>query len=114
MNDLRLSYWTDRWKANTQIRLEFTESGWIFHAMAHSGPTDRLGAPHLLGNFDQDYVSYPARIDGFLGFVWDQIRVNEIDQARAQEMLDEFGAWVSACEQSQPKWHGWNRTLSDG
>ncbi|CAN7279985.1 hypothetical protein LJR038_003261 [Acidovorax sp. LjRoot38] len=108
MNHLTLTYWTNRWGSTTTVHLTPTHKGWEFEAVAHSGPTDFEGVPHFYGNFEQDNVCYPRGIDGYLGFIWKELRDERIDMARAQELMDDIGKWVSEVEQSRPKWRGWN------
>ncbi|MDO8728683.1 MAG: hypothetical protein Q7K26_02180 [bacterium] len=76
--------------------------------MAINGDTDREGAPILEANLLQDYVKFPRNVGAFLGFIWNQLDNKEIDQERAQEMLDQVGEWISVCESQQPKWKTWN------
>lgn len=108
MGKFELTYWTNRWEHTTTLGLEKTGEGWIFHAQAHSGETDSYGAPHLIGNLNQDLVAYPDGVDGYLFFIHQQMTNGAIDESRAQEMLDELGAWISECEHSTPKWRTWN------
>ncbi len=108
MADLKLTYWTKRWGAKTTITLEPIDEGWLIRAAAHSGKTNFEGHPHLYGNFNQDYVCYPMGFDTFLAFVRQELCDEHIDMVRAQQMLDELGDWVTSCEQSQPRWKGWN------
>lgn len=97
-----------RWGHNDTYRLTKTATGWDIQHMAHSGPCDQEGSPHLIGNFNQDYIRYPIGVGGFLSFVWRQLEARDIDDAKAQEMIQEIADWVSACETSQPRWAGWN------
>lgn len=108
MEMLELTYWTNRWGHTTTINLEKTNEGWIFHAVAHSGPTDSSGVPHLIGNFRQDNVAYPDGVEHFLYFIHRQMAEGTVNEERAQEMLTELGKWVSACERATPNWQGWN------
>ncbi|KRC30701.1 hypothetical protein [Acidovorax sp. Root217] len=108
MHDLKLTYYTNRWQSTTTLRLEATATGWIFQAPAHRGETNSEGHPHLLGNLNQDNVSFPHGIDGHLSHLWDLIKAGEIDHGRAQEMLNELGQWISDTEQARPRWRGWN------
>lgn len=108
MHDLRLTYWTNRHKSTFTIRLETTPTGWLFSAIAHSGGTNAEGAPHLLGNLNQDNVCFPFGIEGHFAYLWGLINKGEIDNNRAQEMLDELGEWISKTEQARPQWRGWN------
>ncbi|MBV7482510.1 hypothetical protein [Bordetella sp. BOR01] len=97
-----------RWNHTDTYRFTKTSTGWNIQHMAHSGPCDREGSPHLIGNFDQDYISYPNRVEGFIGFIWDKLNAEEIDGTQAQEMLQQVADWVSNCERSQPEWPEWN------
>lgn len=108
MAEFRVKYWTNRWGSDSDFKLEYTDDGWIIHAIAHSGPTDPAGKPHLRGNLDQDYVAYPKGIDGYLEHVWRQLNEGEADAEEARVMLNELFAWISNCERSRPLWRGWN------
>lgn len=66
LNQLTLRYWTRRWESTTTIHLDHVEKGWVFHANAHSGLTDQEGNPHLIGNLNQDYVSFPNGVNSYL------------------------------------------------
>lgn len=108
MNRLKLSYYTNRWKAQTTLSFTKTDDGWDIQHVAHSGPCDKYGSPHLKGNFDQDNVAYPKGIDGYIGHIWQRLHRNEIDLPWAQIMFDELGEWLSTCETSAPKWREYN------
>lgn len=107
-NQLTLTYWTRRWESTTTFHLSHTSTGWVFHANAHSGPTDREGHPHLLGNLNQDNVSFPHGVDGYLGYLWGVIQEDKVDRDRAQGMLGEIGDWISETERAAPSWKEWN------
>jgi len=97
-----------RWGHTDTYRLTKTETGWDLQHMAHSGPCEPDGSPHLIGNFHQDNIQYPVRVGDFLRFIWGQLHSGEIDAARAQAMIQELADWVTSCEQSQPRWREWN------
>ena len=106
--NFKLTYWTRRWSAKTTLTLVKTESGWHISHMAINGDTDREGTPILEANLHQDNVSFPNNVGAFLGFVWDELESGNIDAPRAQDLIEEIGGWISACESSQPVWRGWN------
>lgn len=108
MQDFKLTYFTRRWKSDTTLDVKKTDTGWHISYKAIFGDTDREGVPVLENNFYQDNVKFPHDVGAFLGFIWQQLHVGAIDHDRAQEMLDEVGAWISACEKSQPIWKVWN------
>lgn len=108
MQEFKLKYWTRRWKADTTLKVRKTETGWHISHTAIFGDTDILGAPILERNLEQDYVRFPQDVGAFLGFVWEQLDEGEIDSERAQDMIQEIGEWITACEHSQPVWKVWN------
>jgi hypothetical protein len=108
LNQLTLRYWTRRRKSITTIHLDHVEQGWVFHANAHSGPTNQEGHPHFIGNLMQDNASFPQGVDNYLKYLWDVIEAAKADQVSAQRMLDEVGEWISATERAVPNWEGWN------
>jgi len=108
MHDLKLTYYTRRWNSQTTLTVRKTANGWHISHIAINGDTDREGVPFLEANLCQDNVKYPHDVGAYLGFVWDQLNNGEIDEVRAQKMLDEIGEWISACESSQPVWKIWN------
>ncbi|HEY0662939.1 MAG TPA: hypothetical protein VGD21_16635 [Lysobacter sp.] len=106
--DFQFTYYTRRWNAPVTLKFVKTEAGWHISHVAINGDAKPDGSPFLEANLNQDYVDYPKRLDNFVEHVWKQLHAGEIDSVRAQTMLDELGAWVSRCEQSQPEWKGWN------
>lgn len=108
MNDLNLTYYTRRWNSRTTLAVRKIATGWHISHKAINGDTDREGVPILESNLHQDNVKFPHDLGAFLGFVWRELDSGAIDQIRAQEMLDQLGEWISACETSQPLWRGWN------
>ncbi|SMF19942.1 MULTISPECIES: hypothetical protein [unclassified Pseudomonas] len=106
--DFKITYWTRRWSANTTLTVQKTEAGWHISHVAINGDADREGVPFLESNLHQDNVQFPHDVGAFLGFVWDQLNSGKIDEQRAQEMIQEIGDWITACETSQPVWKVWN------
>lgn len=105
---LKFSYWTNRWSGQTVVHLTHTPSGWHLSASAHTGDCDKSGSPFVYSNFDQDQVCFPSRFSCWLEHAWEQIQDGEWSEEEAQERLQELAGWVTACEQSEPKWPGWN------
>lgn len=108
MSDFKLTYRTRRWNNNTTLIVCKTATGWHISNIAINGDTDPEGAPILESNLHQDLVKFPHDLGAFLGFVWGELDSGDIDDYRAQEMIDEIGRWISTCESSQPVWKVWN------
>lgn len=106
--EFKLTYRTLRWSANTSLRVKKTDTGWHISHQAINGETDYEGAPILEMNLNQDNVKFPEGVGTFLGFVWRQLDSDDIDEERAQQMIQEIGDWITACETSQPIWKVWN------
>jgi hypothetical protein len=106
--ELTFKYRTNRWNGPTTLRLTHNADGWHLGANAYTGQVTPNGAPLLFGNFDQDGVSYPRGIDLQLEYAWDQIAAGVWDEQDAQERIQELADWVTACEEAEPRWAGWN------
>ncbi|CAN0620474.1 conserved protein of unknown function [Burkholderia multivorans] len=101
-------YHTKRWGRSETLRIRKTHSGWHVKHLAINGDSDKGGYPILYANFHQDYVKYPSGLSGFIEFIWNELESGNIDEDRAQQLLDELGEWVTSCEVNQPVWRGWN------
>jgi hypothetical protein len=108
MSGFNLTFYTRRWNNNVTLTVRKTETGWHISHIAINGDADREGAPLLHANLRQDNVKFPSGLGGFMAFVWEQLDKGEVDDERAQEMLNELGDWISTCEKSQPNWKEWN------
>lgn len=108
MSTFKLAYRTRRWNSITTLTLLKTPTGWHLTAQAINGDTDPAGLPFFESNLRQDNVCFPLRVFDFLGFVWEQMDAGEIDAEQAQEMIQQIGEWITACEASQPIWQEWN------
>jgi hypothetical protein len=108
MSDFKLTFYTRRWNSNVTLRVRKTDTGWHISHLAINGDADREGAPFLRANLRQDNVKFPTDLGDFMAFIWEQLDEGEIDDDRAQEMLNELGEWISTCESSQPVWKEWN------
>lgn len=108
MTAFNLTYHARRWNHNVTLTVKKTDSGWHISHVAINGDTSREGVPILEENLHQDNVSFPNDVGGFLAFIWGELDSGAIDAARAQEMIDEVGDWITNCETSQPVWRSWN------
>jgi len=108
MQTFKLNFYTKRWNSDVALNLRKTALGWHISHIAINGDTEPDGSPILYSNLHQDNVRFPYGLDGFVGYIWEQLDAGEIDEERAQEMFDELGEWVSTCEKSQPIWKVWN------
>ena len=106
--EFKLTYRTLRWSANTSLRVKKIDTGWHISHQAINGDADCEGAPFLEMNLNQDNVKFPEGVGTFLGFVWHQLDIGDIDEERAQQMIQEIGDWITVCEASQPVWKVWN------
>ena len=104
----KFTYYTKRWGHKDTLRIEKTATGWHVEHLAINGESKPDGNPFVFANLTQDYVKYPTDLGPFLEYLWEQLDTGEIDDARAQQMFDQLGEWVSQCETSQPTWKGWN------
>ena len=89
-------------------KLVHTKKGWHISNIAINGDSKPDGTPFLYENFNQDFISHPSSVGGFLEHVWSGLDHEELTQSEAQSKLNEIADWVSRCEESQPKWKGWN------
>jgi len=108
MSKLKITYYTRRWSQRVSLNVKKTSTGWHISHIAINGDTDPEGHPILERNLVQDNVHFPKDVGHFLGHVWYLLEEGVIDEARAQEMLEDIGQWISSCETSQPTWRGWN------
>jgi hypothetical protein len=108
VSDFKLTFYARRWNNTVTLNVRKTDTGWHISHIAINGDTDREGAPLLQANLQQDNVTIPSGLGGFMAFVWKKLDRGEVDNERAQEMLNEVGNWISTCEKSQPIWKEWN------
>jgi len=105
---LKLTYFSQYKHSDITLDIQKTETGWFIKYIAHNGDTGSDGSPVLENNFNQDNVHYPVRIGSFLEHVWERLHNGEIDEAWAQQMLDDIGRWISECDAAAPKWRGYS------
>lgn len=99
-----------RRKCDDTYRITRTEDGWDVRHIAIGGPCDTGGHPFLFQNFDQDFISYPSRLDWRLTWLWEQARDTGLSYNDVQQGLQELADWVSATEKGAPTegvWEGY-------
>lgn len=108
MENLKFRIFTRRWNSDITYRINVTEHGWHITHLAINGECNPDGSPFFYSNFEQDQINYPSGFGAQLGWLWENIKNGELDREEAQAKLQELADWVSRCEESTPKWHGWN------
>jgi hypothetical protein len=95
---------------NDTYRITRTEDGWDVRHIVIGGPCDSGGHPFLFQNFDQDFISYPSRLDWRLTWLWEQAKEQGLSFNEVQQGLQELADWVSETERSAPTegvWEGY-------
>ena len=108
MNHFNFRVFNRRRNGEITYHLTQTESGWSIKHIAINGHCEPDGTPLFYDNFNQDNIQYPSGFGSFLEQVWSQLKNKEVAVSEAQTKLQELANWVSACEQTQPQWSGWN------
>ena len=108
MSTFTFMVFTRRLSSTATYNVTKTTNGWDIHHIAINGDCKPDGSPLFYSNFDQNNVVYPSNFGSFLSHIWTALDREEINDADAQEKLQELADWVSTCERSQPEWKGWN------
>lgn len=99
-----------RWGNEDTYKVTRTKDGWDISNLAIGGPCDKGGQPFLFRNFRQDSIQYPARLDGWLEWLWNQAAEKGLTKEQVQAAIQELADWVSQTEQSAPDgglWEGY-------
>jgi hypothetical protein len=99
-----------RWSRDDTYRITRTEDGWDVRHMAIGGPCDAGGHPFLYQNFDQDFISYPSKLDLRLEWLWEQAKAQGLGYNDVQHALQLLADWVSETEKAAPTdgvWEGY-------
>ena len=108
MSSFTFEVYNNRRDSNITYRINKTDKGWHISYIAISGDCAPDGEPYFYMNFRQDSIAYPSGFGSSLEHVWEELEHGHISDSEAQSMLQDLADWVSACEQSEPKWKGWN------
>ena len=99
-----------RWGHEDTYKVKRTKEGWDISHSAIGGPCDTGGQPFLFRNFRQDSIQFPAKLDGWLEWLWNQAAEKGLTAEQVQTALQELAAWVSQTEKSAPVggvWEGY-------
>lgn len=99
-----------RWGHDDSYQVIRTKDGWDISHAAIGGPCDKGGNPFLFKNFRQDSIQHPARLDGWLEWLWNQAAEKGLTPAQVQAALAQLAEWVRQTEQSAPDggvWEGY-------
>jgi len=105
---LSIKVYNNRFSSKVTYKVNKTDDGWYVSYIAMKGDCTPDEIPYFYANFDQNYINYPCNFNESLEWLWEQIDNGEIDREEAQKKLQELADWVSICENSTPKWKGWN------
>lgn len=100
--EFEFTYWTRRQSAEATLKVRKIDTGWHISHNTLRGDAYPEGAPFLKTNLNQDFVNFPNSMGAYLRFVWEQLDTRNIDKKRAQQMIQEIGDWITACEKSTP------------
>ncbi len=99
-----------RWGHDDTYKVIRTKVGWDISHTVIGGPCDKGGTPFLFKNFRQDSIQHPARLDGWLEWLWNQAAEKGLTAAQVQTALQELADWVSKTEKTAPigdVWEGY-------
>ena len=96
-----------RWDREDTYKVRRTHDGWDISHLAIGGPCDKGGHPFLFRNFRQDSIQFPARLDGWMEWLWNQAAEKGLTEIQVQAALQELADWVSETERSAPDGGVW-------
>ncbi len=108
--DFTFRVFSNRWGHDDTYSVKRTEDGWIISHLAIGGSCDKGGRPFLFENLRHDSIKFPARLDGWMEWLWDKALSEGLTQAQVQEALQELAGWVSSTERNAPSdgiWKGY-------
>lgn len=105
--EFELKIYTKRWSREDKYKLKRIKSGWNVSHISISGDCDKSGFPYLYKNFEQDSLSYPNDISGYLEFLWEKADEDFLTEVQVQNSLNEISEWISICEKNSPSTEIW-------
>jgi hypothetical protein len=99
-----------RWGHDDSYTLKRIKDGWNISHLAIGGPCDKGGQPFLFQNLRQDSIQFPARLDGWMEWLWNQAATQGLTEAQVQVAVQQLADWVSDTERSAPNsgiWEGY-------
>lgn len=108
MAELKFRVFNRRRDSQVTIKLSRTNSGWYLSYNAIKGDCSEDGAPLLRMSLRQEGINFPEQLESYVSWVWERLHHEEIDTEQAQVMMNDVAKWISSCEESTPKWSGYN------
>lgn len=108
--DFTFRVFSKRWGHDDTYRLQRTANGWTVAHLMINGPCDKGGRPFLFENLRHDSIHFPAGLEGWMEWLWDQAASQGLDQQKVQAALQQLAEWVSTTEQNAPSggvWEGY-------
>ncbi len=108
--DFSFRVFSRRWGHDDTYSVKRTEDGWTISNFAIGGSCDKGGRPFLFENLRHDSIQFPARLDGWMEWLWDKASSEGLTQPQVQEALQQLADWVSSTEKSAPSdgiWEGY-------
>ncbi len=99
---------SNRWGRDDTYKVKRTKDGWDITHLAIGGPCDKGGQPSLFRNLQQDSIQFPAKLDGWMEWLWNQAAEQGLSDVQVQAALQKLADWVSQTEKSAPIGGVWN------
>lgn len=99
-----LEFYTRRWGHGETTRFKRTATGWEIETWGMPGfnKAGKDGEPVITGVLDHEGANYPAAMGDYLEWLWEQMDVQNLDDAQVQEAFEELGQWVVMVEKESP------------
>lgn len=91
-----------RWGHEDIYRVKRTKDGWDIAHPPIGGACDKGGQPFLFRNLQQDSIQFPAKLSGWMEWLWDQAKAEGLTEGQVQTALQELADWVSETERTAP------------
>jgi hypothetical protein len=98
-----LKIYSRRWGHNDLYKLTRISSGWEIKTMNRGGSCDKQGKPFLYQVLNNESISYPHDLPGFLEWLWDQAAEMGLSKEEIQTSLNDIAEWINVCEINTPK-----------
>jgi len=108
MAELKLRVFNRRRDSHITIKLTQTSSGWHLSYNSIKGDCSEDGAPFLRMSLQQEGINFPEQIESYVSWIWERLHFEDIDAEEAQTMMNDVASWINSCEESTPKWSGYN------
>lgn len=106
--DFKLRIYASRWGGEDTYSVRRTENGWTVKSLAIGGPCDKGGRPFLFEKLRHDSIQYPARLDGWMEWLWEKAATDGLTYEQVQDALQQLGEWISNTEKNAPNGDIWD------